>query len=145
MTGDLRVAALVGARYGALEPHGLHAGLEAEVFAEVKGVRAARHPARRVEVGRVDPAHGGKLVPERLGEEALLNAPVVPATDQLLLQLLVDALRARGGEARQTRERREPQGHRDGARGKLDSKTRRHCHCPGNSAHPRVSITLDRE
>jgi hypothetical protein len=101
---DLRVATLVRVRDGALEARELHAGLEPEVLAEVEGVGPARQPVARVEVARIPAAHGRELVAEGLGEEALLHAAVVAAADELLLQLLVHALRARLGRGKAERE-----------------------------------------
>ena len=123
----------------------------AEVFAEVEGVGAAGEPVRRVEVGRVVAAHRRELVAEGLGEEALLHAAVVPAADELLLQLLVDALRA--GVARRGHERRSQRGTQGERDAWSTGPSARPSATTSSNARPhfsrqvpvlvRVSITLD--
>src|SRR5207237_3785298 len=90
----LRVAPLVRIGHRRAKARELHGSLEPEILREVERVRAAGEPVRGVEIGAVPAAHAGELVAERLREEALLHAAIMPAADELLLQLFVDALRA---------------------------------------------------
>ena len=67
-------------------------GLEPEIFREMEGVRAALHGRAGVKIGGVPSSHRRELVAQRLGEEAILDAAVVAAADELFFQALVDAL-----------------------------------------------------
>src|SRR6185437_8297828 len=54
---DLRIAALVAVGRRRAEARELEARFESEIFAEMKRVRAAREPRRRIEVARIPAAH----------------------------------------------------------------------------------------
>src|SRR5262249_30562130 len=85
---ELRIAAVERVRSVRVEARVLEARFEGEVLREVERVRAAEDVVRRIEIRRIPAAHERKLVAEGLHEEALLDAAIVAAADQLLFQLL---------------------------------------------------------